>query len=73
MIPYYAMQHVSTALFISMSIAAFILVTFGYWKAKYIGCTAKQSFQSAVLTLGVGAAAAGASYGIVRLAQKIGT
>ena len=66
MIPYFATQKTSKALFASIGVTAFILVVFGYFKAKFLGCTSKQSAQSAVTTLCIGAAAAGASYGIAR-------
>jgi len=69
MIPYFVIRHTTTALFISIGITAFILIVFGFLKAKYVGCTLQQSIQSAVLTLGVGVAAAGTSYGIVRAIQ----
>ena len=73
MIPYFATQEISKALFASISATAFILVIFGYSKAKFFGCTPKQSVQSAVTTLCIGAAAAGASYGIVRAVDSIHT
>lgn len=66
MIPYFAMHDVRTALFISMGLAIFVLITFGFLKAWLFGATTRQSLQSAASTLLIGAIAAGASYGIVR-------
>jgi vacuolar iron transporter family protein len=66
MIPYFAMHDVHTALFISIGLAIFVLITFGFLKARLFGATTVQSLQSAVSTLFIGAVAAGASYGIVR-------
>lgn len=69
MIPYFVIKHTTTALFISIGITAVILIVFGFLKAKYVGCTARDSAWSAVLTLGVGAAAASVSYGMVKGVQ----
>jgi VIT1/CCC1 family predicted Fe2+/Mn2+ transporter len=66
MIPYFAIHHATTALFVSIGITAVILVIFGYLKCAWAGCGRRQSFWGAVQTLCIGAAAAGASYGIVR-------
>lgn len=66
MIPYFATRTTTTALFISIGITTFILIVFGFLKARMFGCTTIQSVKSAVITLGIGAAAAGSSYGIVR-------
>jgi VIT1/CCC1 family predicted Fe2+/Mn2+ transporter len=66
MILYFATASTSKALFASIGVTALMLVIFGYFKAKFFGCTPEQSAQSAVTTLWIGATAAGASYGIVR-------
>jgi vacuolar iron transporter family protein len=70
MIPYFAIRHATTALFVSIGITAFVLIVFGYLKCKHAGCTAKQSVFGAVQTLCVGAVAAAASYGIVRAVNQ---
>ena len=64
------MPQVRKALFVSIGITVFILIVFGYTKGLLAGCTLRQSAWSAVQTLGVGAAAAGASYGIVRAVDE---
>lgn len=66
MIPYFALKHVTTALFVSIGITAVILLAFGYGKAVITGTSHKGAVASALQTLIIGAAAAGASYGIVR-------
>jgi vacuolar iron transporter family protein len=66
MIPYFAVSDVRTALFISIGLAVFVLIAFGFLKARLFGATNIQSMKSAGSTLLIGAVAAGASYGIVR-------
>lgn len=66
MIPYFAVKDVNTALFISIGITVVILLAFGYSKSIITGTGHKSAIFSAIQTLIVGAAAAGASYGIVR-------
>lgn len=66
MIPYFAVQDTTTALCISIGVTAAILLIFGYAKAKLLNSSNAQIFGSMVKTLAIGAAAAGASYGIVR-------
>jgi vacuolar iron transporter family protein len=66
MVPYFAMRDVQKALFISISLAILVLISFGFLKARLFGATTAQSIKSAVSTLLIGAAAAAASYGIVR-------
>lgn len=66
MIPYFIAKKASTALFVSIGITAVILVVFGFYKARFLGSTFRQSASSAIKTLIIGAVAAGASYGIVR-------
>ncbi|KAK4947465.1 Protein ccc1 [Elasticomyces elasticus] len=73
MIPYFAIRHATTALFVSIGITAVILVVFGYLKCAYAGCGVRQSIFGAAQTLCVGAAAAGASYGIVRAVDSSNT
>lgn len=60
------MRDVHTALFVSIGLAIFVLIVFGFLKARLIGATMAQSLRSAASTLFIGAVAAGASYGIVR-------
>ncbi|KAK5188391.1 Protein ccc1 [Exophiala xenobiotica] len=72
MIPYFAIRHATTALFVSIGITAVILMVFGYLKCAYAGCRPTQSVIGAVQTLCVGAVAAGASYGIVRAVNSSG-
>jgi vacuolar iron transporter family protein len=37
MIPYFAIRHATTALFVSIGITAFILIVFGYLKCVHAG------------------------------------
>ena len=66
MIPYFAMQNVTHALFISIGITVIILLGFGYIKNRITVGTKRAGVYGALQTLLVGALAAGASYGIVR-------
>ena len=66
MIPYFIAKKATTALFISIGITSVILIIVGFCKARFLGSSFIQSMSSAVKTLGIGAVAAGASYGIVR-------
>jgi VIT1/CCC1 family predicted Fe2+/Mn2+ transporter len=66
MVPYFAIKDVTTALYVSIGITAFILLAFGYGKAVITGTSHKGAIGSAIQTLIIGAAAAAASYGIVR-------
>lgn len=66
MIPYFAMRNVNHALFVSIGITVFILLVFGYSKARFTGTSQLDAFISALQTLMVGVLAAGTSYGIVR-------
>ncbi|KAF2476690.1 DUF125-domain-containing protein [Lindgomyces ingoldianus] len=66
MIPYFAIQDVSKALFVSIGITVVMLLSFGFVKAIVTGTTRKGAVWSAVQTLAVGVLAAAASYGIVR-------
>lgn len=66
MMPYFAMRNVHTALYISIGLAVFVLISFGFLKARLFGATTGQSLRSAASTLFIGAIAAGASYGIVQ-------
>jgi len=66
MIPYFAMPNVTHALFVSIGITVFILVAFGYIKARVTRLTQRASLFSAAQTVFVGACAAAASYGIVK-------
>jgi len=66
MIPYFAVERVNTALFISIGVTAVILLVFGYVKAILIGTNRREALNGAAETLLVGALAAGVSYGIVK-------
>lgn len=66
MIPYFAVKNVTTALFISIGVTVFMLLAFGFVKAIVTGTGRKDAVWSAIQTLAVGVAAAGASYGIVK-------
>lgn len=68
MIPYFALPNrVTTALFISIGITAFILLVFGYVKTCLtVADNRRAAVWGALQTLAIGAAAAAASYGIVR-------
>jgi vacuolar iron transporter family protein len=66
MVPYFAVQDVYTALYISIGLAVFVLIVFGFLKAWLFGATMGQSLKSSVSTLIIGAVAAAASYGIVK-------
>ena len=66
MIPYFAVQRVNTALFISIAITAVMLLVFGYVKAIATGTNRQIAVYGAAETLLIGAVAAGVSYGIVK-------
>lgn len=66
MIPYFAMQNVTHALFVSIGITVVILLGFGYIKNWVTVRTKRSAAYGALQTLFVGALAAGASYGIVK-------
>jgi len=66
MLPYFAYKTVNNALFASIGITGMMLLCFGYVKAILTGALWRGAVRSAFETLGVGAIAAGASYGIVR-------
>jgi VIT1/CCC1 family predicted Fe2+/Mn2+ transporter len=58
MIPYFAMQNVTHALFVSIGITAVVLLVFGYIKNWVTVGTKRSALWGAVQTLIVGAAAA---------------
>jgi vacuolar iron transporter family protein len=66
MIPYFFMENVTKALFVSISITVAILLLFGYIKNYVTIGTRKAGAYGAVQTLVIGVLAAGTSYGIVR-------
>jgi vacuolar iron transporter family protein len=66
MIPYFAVQQVNTALFISIGVTAVMLLIFGYVKGIVTGTSRQIALYGAVETLLIGAVAAGVSYGIVK-------
>lgn len=68
MIPYFVLDKASTALYISIAITGVILLVFGYIKSL-VTCSGNSvlfHIWGSIQTLFVGAAAAGASYGLVR-------
>jgi len=66
MIPYFVMNSVTHALFVSIAITVVILLVFGYVK-NYISIgTRRAGFYGSVQTLLIGVLAAATSYGIVR-------
>ena len=66
MIPYFAINNVTHALFASIAITFVVLVAFGFVKNYVTIKTKRAGFYGAVQTVIVGALAAGTSYGIVR-------
>jgi vacuolar iron transporter family protein len=68
-IPYFIVSNATTALFISIGITAVILLIFGVIKGYLTGSRSGWLWLavSAIQTLAVGALAASASYGIVRV------
>jgi VIT1/CCC1 family predicted Fe2+/Mn2+ transporter len=70
MIPYFAVNNVDRALFISIGVTCVVLLIFGYCKAIATGTTKRTAMYGAVETLAIGAVAAGVSYGIVRGVNK---
>ena len=73
MIPYFAMQDVTHALFVSIAITFVILLAFGYIKNWVTVRTKRSALYGAVQTLCVGALAAGAAYGIVKAIDSTNT
>lgn len=65
MIPYFAIENVTHALFVSISITVVELILFGYAKALVTGLKGRSAVISSIQTLIVGAAAAATSYAIV--------
>jgi len=70
MIPYFAFYNVNHALFTSIGITFVMLILFGWIKAVLTGVNKGGALESIAQTLGVGAIAAGMSYGIVRGVSK---
>lgn len=66
MLPYFVIDTVVHALFVSIGITVVILLVFGYIKDWFTVRTTRAGIRGAWQTLLVGALAAGASYGIVR-------
>lgn len=67
LLPYLFLSSVSSALFVSIGITAFVLVVFGIVKQKCTGLGDWRSLlKSAMSTLAVGGVAAGSSWAIVR-------
>lgn len=66
MIPYFAMEDVTHALFVSIGITVVILLIFGYIKSYVTVGTKTAGIYGAGQTLVIGVLAAATSYGIVR-------
>jgi vacuolar iron transporter family protein len=69
MIPYFTTKHVNTALFASIGATCVMLCIFGYGKAAITGLSRRSAVYGSLETLLIGAIAAGASYGIVKVAN----
>jgi VIT1/CCC1 family predicted Fe2+/Mn2+ transporter len=67
MTPYFALDDVNHALFVSIGVTVLTLLTFGYVKGRVTMAGQRTAIFSALQTLVVGALAAGVSYGIVRV------
>jgi vacuolar iron transporter family protein len=65
MIPYFAVDDVTHALFVSIGLTVLILLIFGYVKNYVTVKTKRSGFYGAIQTVFIGTLAAGASYGIV--------
>jgi VIT1/CCC1 family predicted Fe2+/Mn2+ transporter len=66
MIPYFIFtQNVQRALYVSIGIAAVVLLIFGALRARLIGANLKDQVMSAGFTLLLGGIAAGVAYGVV--------
>lgn len=70
MIPYFAVNNVDSALFISIGVTCVLLLIFGYFKAITTVTTKTAALYGVVQTLGIGALAAGVIYEIVRGLNK---
>ncbi|RDL40168.1 uncharacterized protein BP5553_00147 [Venustampulla echinocandica] len=66
MTPYFLMENVTHALFISIAVTVVILLIFGFVKNYVTIQTRRSGFYGAIQTLLIGILAAGTSYGIVR-------
>jgi vacuolar iron transporter family protein len=73
-IPYFVIEVANHAMIVSIGITALVLLAFGTIKGRTTGSRRERIwlFVSAIETLAVGALAAGASYGIVRLVNNEG-
>ena len=67
MIPYFAMNHVTHALFVSIGITVVILNIFGFVKNYVTIGTKRAGFYGAAQTLFIGVLAAATSYGTDQL------
>ena len=73
MTPYFVLRHdVGRALWVSVGLAAAALLGFGYGKARGTGTGRADAVVSALQTLGMGAVAAGVSYGVVKAVSEGG-
>jgi VIT1/CCC1 family predicted Fe2+/Mn2+ transporter len=70
MIPYFTVQHINTALLISIGVTAVMLFIFGYVKSILTGVSRYAALYGSLETFLIGAAAAGGSYGIVRFVNQ---
>jgi VIT1/CCC1 family predicted Fe2+/Mn2+ transporter len=69
-IPYFAVNTVDRALFISIDITCIMLLIFGYCKAIATRTTKTAALYGSVQTLGIGTLTAGVNHGIVRVVIK---
>ncbi|SCN65725.1 uncharacterized protein FFB20_15536 [Fusarium fujikuroi] len=67
MIPCFTTKHGNTALFASIGVTCVMLCIFGYGKAAITGLSRRSALYGSLETLLIGAIAAGASYGIVKV------
>ena len=67
MIPYFVWTHdIYLALYVSIGLTSFVLLAFGFVKAKLTGTNHKDALFGAAQTLLIGGVAAGVAYGVVR-------
>lgn len=73
LMPYFIFRHdVMRALEVSIALTGFVLLVFGFVKAKITGNGLKGAIYSAFETLAVGSVAASVAYGIVRAVDSSG-
>jgi VIT1/CCC1 family predicted Fe2+/Mn2+ transporter len=70
MIPYFAVNTVVRALFVSIDITCIMLLILGYCKAIATRTTKTAALYGSVQKLGIGTLTAGVNHGIVRVVNK---